>query len=87
MSSIAMSLLRGVGGDGSGGEISLVGSLVITKGSSATYTINDFDSFSEYTVRASAGFSISINGETITVTIPSGYANNQAVFFVSRNGS
>ena len=86
MSVIEMSLLRGSGSTGEGGELSLYGALTIPKGTSSEYTITDFDSFSTYAVRASNGFTATISGDKVTVNIPSGYANNQAVFFVSRNG-
>lgn len=85
MSKISMSLLRGSGSGGS--DISLEGSLIITKGTSEDYLITDFNSFSEYVVRGSAGFDVQRSGDTITVTIPAEYLNNQATFFVSRDGN
>ena len=65
---------------------SIVGPTTVIKGSSNTYTITDFDSFSVYSVVASAG-TVSRSNETITLVIESGEVANTMQLTITRDGS
>lgn len=71
MATIRISELRAVEGSGSSDVVSLVGPTSVVAGTVNTYTITDYDDFSEYSVMASVG-TVSISDETITLDVPAG---------------
>lgn len=86
MATIRISDLRGSGSGGGANAISLVGPSLVLQGSTNTYTITDYDDFSEYTVSSSVG-TITRDGDTITLEIPSGATGNTVAMSVTRNAS
>lgn len=58
------------------GDVSLEGDVIAFQGSTNTYTITDFNSFSEYTATSDYG-DVSISGDAITLTIPTPATQNQ----------
>ena len=58
------------------GDVSLEGDVVAFQGSTNTYTITDFNSFSEYTVTSDYG-TVSISEDVITLTVPTPATQNQ----------
>lgn len=58
------------------GDVSLEGDVIVFQGSTNTYNITDFNSFSEYSVSSDYG-SASISGDVITLTIPTPATQNQ----------
>ena len=85
MATIRISALRGSGGGGTN-AISLVGPSLVLQGSTNTYTITNYDDFSEYAVSSSVG-TITRDDDTITLVIPSGAGANTVTMGVTRNGS
>lgn len=84
MATISLSELRGVGG----GEVSIIGEALVNKGSTNTYEITDYDSFSVYSVTTSVGsasVSGGVGGGTITLTIPSVTSAKNLVLTVVRD--
>ena len=89
MAEIRISTLRG--GGGSGGEgganaISLEGPSLVLQGTTNTFTITNYDDFSEYTVVTSVG-TISRDGDTITLVVPPDAGDSTIGMGVTRNGS
>lgn len=84
MAEIRISALRGTGSGA--GEISLVGPDTVLPSSTNTFTITDYDSFSEYSVLTSVG-TATISDETITLVIPSGATGTTVSLSISRNSS
>lgn len=58
------------------GDVSLEGDVIAFQGSTNTYTITDFNSFSEYTVTSDYG-TVSISEDVITLTVPTPATQNQ----------
>lgn len=71
MATIRISELRAVEGSGSSDVVSLIGPTNVVAGTVNTYTITDYDDFSEYSVMTSVG-TVSISDETITLDVPAG---------------
>lgn len=84
MSTINLSKLRKVGGEGSS-DISITGPTSVTAGTANVYTITDYDDFSVYSVNVVGGTS-SRSGATITVNVGVG-ATGILEMTVSRNES
>jgi len=58
------------------GDVSLEGDVIVFQGSTNTYTITDFNSFSEYSVSSDYG-TASVAGDVITLVVPSPATQNQ----------
>lgn len=81
MATIKISELRAMSG-GSGDAVSVIGPTNVVAGTTNTYTITDFDDFSEYSVMVSQG-TVEISEEVITLTVPGG-ATGEVVMTVRR---
>lgn len=66
-------------------RVSLDGPSLVYPGSSNSYTITDFDAFSDYTVATDVG-TATRSGNTITLEIPAGAADASLFLTVGRNG-
>ena len=66
-------------------RVSLDGPSLVYPGSSNSYTITDYDAFSDYTVATNVG-TASRSGNTITLEIPAGAADASLFLTVGRNG-
>jgi len=66
-------------------RVSLDGPSLVYPGSSNSYTITDFDAFSDYTVATNVG-TATCSGNTITLEIPAGAADASLFLTVGRNG-
>lgn len=86
MTTVRISQLRGTGGTGEAGEISLVGPATVLPNSTNTYTITDYDSFSTYSVSSTIGTATRVN-EVVTLVIPTGASGDGVVLSITRNGS
>lgn len=73
-------------GNGAGDSVSLSGLTIVTQGSTATYTITDYNSFSVYSVASSVG-TISRTNETVTLVVPNPTTAPQITLTVTRDGS
>lgn len=71
MATIRISELRTEEGSGSSDVVSLIGPTNVVAGTVNTYTITDYDDFSEYSVMTSVG-TAAISDETITLDVPAG---------------
>lgn len=69
-----------------GGQVSLVGPDLVFVGSSNTYTITNFDAFSDYSVSSSVG-TVARTGETITLDIGAGETEPVLSLSVERDGA
>lgn len=58
------------------GDVSLEGDVIVFQGSTNTYTITDFNSFSEYSVSSDYG-TASVAGDVITLVVPTPATQNQ----------
>ena len=58
------------------GDVSLEGDVIVFQGSTNTYTITDFNSFSEYSVSSDYG-TASVAGDVITLVVPIPATQNQ----------
>ena len=58
------------------GDVSLEGDVIVFQGSTNTYTITDFNSFSEYSVSSDSG-TASVAGDVITLVVPIPATQNQ----------
>lgn len=58
------------------GDVSLKGNAIVFQGSTNTYTITDFNSFSEYSVSSDYG-TASVAGDVITLVVPTPATRNQ----------
>jgi hypothetical protein len=66
-------------------RVSLDGPSLVYPGSSNSYTITDYDAFSDYTVATDVG-TATRSGNTITLEIPAGAADASLFLTVGRNG-
>ncbi|WP_170968136.1 phage tail protein [Halomonas sp. 15WGF] len=66
-------------------RVSLDGPSLVYPGSSNSYTITDYDAFSDYTVATDVG-TATRSGNTITLEIPAGVADASLFLTVGRNG-
>lgn len=66
------------------GDVSLEGDVIAFQGSTNTYTITDFNSFSEYTATSDYG-GVSISEDVITLTIPTPATQNQIKLTVTKD--
>lgn len=66
-------------------RVSLDGPSLVYPGSSNSYTITDFDAFSDYTVATDVG-TATRSGNTITLEIPAGVADASLFLTAGRNG-
>ena len=67
------------------GDISLFGDVLVYAGSTNTYTITNYSSFSTYSVSANYG-TASITGDTITLDVPTPSTQNQINLSVIKDG-
>ena len=65
-------------------NVSLDGPTLVYAGSSNTYTLSDYDAFSQYTLAASLG-SVTRSGKTLTLVIPSGAPAGTMTLGVTRD--
>lgn len=72
-------------GNGSGDDVSLAGLTIVTQGTTATYTITDYNSFSVYSVATSVG-TVSRTNETISLVIPNPTTSPQITLTVTKDG-
>lgn len=82
MSEVLMSTLRGTGS----GEVSLQGDVSVNKLVKTEYLITDYDSFSEYKVRAPSGVTITRDEDVVSLTVGNSYSGNTVIFYVSKGG-
>lgn len=73
-------------GGASTGDISLNGPTLVTQGSTNSYTISDYDAFSQYTTSTSVG-TFTRTGNTISLVVPNPANTNQLTLTVTRNGN
>jgi len=66
-------------------DITLQGPVEIVKGTPAQYTIENYDSFSIYSVHSDVD--IQIVNNTITIIVPSNYTKSSVIFTVSKDGN
>jgi hypothetical protein len=73
-------------GNGSGEDVSLSGLTIVTQGTTATYTITDYNSFSIYSVSSSVGTATRTN-ESISLVIPNPTTVPQITLTVIKDGT
>lgn len=87
MAIIKISELRASGGGGGfSGGVSIEGNGVVAKGSTTTYFITNYDSFSVYSVSSDVG-SATISGDTITLTLPSVMSQTAVILTLTKDGA